>query len=156
MRVQDIMVREFESVRPDTTLREAASRLSGGPSPAGGGLPALLVTEGGRLSGILTVADLLRTVLPPYLAQDSHLASLAWEGLLETQFKRMQAKAVREIMTAEVFTVQENAALTEAAELFYAHHVHSLPVMRGKELTGVLYLSDLARTVFTKLVDTPR
>lgn len=156
MRVQDIMVRDYDSVRPETTLREAAGQLAGGLNPAGGGPQALLVTEGGRLLGIVTVVDLLRSVLPPYLAQEPHLASLVWDGLLETQFKRMQSKSVREIMTAEVLTVQESAALTEAAELFYAHHIHSLPVIRGKELAGVLYLSDLARHVFSRLVDSTR
>lgn len=152
VRVQDIMVRQYEAVRPDTTLQEAAAKLCAAQTPIGRLIP-LLVMDGDRLAGIVTLTDLLRAVLPPYVTQDPHLAPLAWEGLLETQFKHVQGKKVGEIMTSEVFTVPETAPLTEAAELFFSHHVRSLPVMQGKRVVGVLYLSDLARKVFIQLAD---
>jgi len=108
--------------------------------------------EGDRLAGILTVTDLLRTLFPS-LARDSHLASMAWEGLIEMQYKHVQGKTVREMMTPEVFTVRETDPLTKAAELFFAHHIQALPVMRGERVAGLLYLPDLARRIFSELTD---
>lgn len=151
MRVRDIMVRAFDTIQPETTLREAAARLRMGKGQGEGGMPSLLVMQGDRLVGIVTLTDLLTGILPSYIAQDPHLAHLAWDGLLEKQCKRVQNKSVREVMTKKVITISEEAVLTEAAELLFAHHIHSLPVTKGKEVVGILYLSDLARDTFARL-----
>lgn len=151
MRVRDIMITAFDVIQPETTLREAASRLRAGKGQGEGGMPSLLVMQGGRLVGIVTLTDLLTAILPSYIAQDPHLAHLAWDGLLEMQCKRVQDKPIREIMTKKVVTINEDSVLTEAAEMLFAHHIHSLPVMRGKEVVGILYLSDLARDTFSRL-----
>jgi CBS domain-containing protein len=152
MHVRDVMVERFEAVAPDAPIWKAAGLLREGPGRGEGGMPALLVMEGDRLSGIVTLSDLLKAILPPYIAQDPHLMHMAWEGLLETQFKRVRAKPVREIMTTAVVTVREEAVLTEAAEIFFSHHVHSLPVVKDGKVVGMLYLSDLASHVFERLV----
>jgi CBS domain-containing protein len=155
MKVKDVMVVSYEAVRPDTSFHEATARVARGKGPSVGGLPSLLVMEGDRLAGIVTVTDLLRTLFPS-LAQDPHLASMAWEGLLETQYKHVHGKPVREIMTPEVFTIPEAAPLTKAAELFFAHHIQSLPVMRENRVAGLLYLPDLARRIFLRLTGPPQ
>jgi len=155
MRVKDVMIDSYEAVQPETPFREAADRLARGRGPSGGGLPTLLVMEKDRLAGIITVTDLLKALFPT-LAQDPRLASMAWEGLLEKHFQNMQGRAVREIMTPEVITVQETALLTQAAELFFAHHIQSLPVLQRNRVTGILYLSDLGRRIFSNLTGPPR
>jgi CBS domain-containing protein len=152
MHVRDVMVNRFESVGPDTPIWKAAGKLREGPGKGEGGMPALLVMEGERLAGIVTLSDLLKAILPPYIAQDPHLMHMAWDGLLEAQFKRVREKPVREIMTSEVVSIREEAVLTEAAQLFFARHYHSLPVLRGDRVTGMLYLSDLAAQVFERFV----
>lgn len=58
---------------------------------------------------------------------------------------------VRDIMITEFNTIRPEATLREAAELLSTHSVHSLPVMRGKKVVGILYLSDLARLILTRL-----
>jgi CBS domain-containing protein len=148
MKVKDVMVETYEAVGPDTSFGESVARLARAKGPSSSGLASLLVMDGDRLAGIVTVTDLLKTLFPS-LAQDPHLASMAWEGLLEMQFNKMRGKPVREFMTPEVFTIQDTAPITMAAELFCAHHIQSLPVLRDNRIAGMIYLADLSRRIFS-------
>jgi CBS domain-containing protein len=151
MRVKEIMIKEFKTILPGATIREAVAMFRTEKGQGEGGMPSLLVTEGERLVGIVTLSDIVKAVLPPYMAQDPHLAHLAWDGLLERQCGRIKDKAVDKIMTRKVVTVNEEAVLTEAAELFFEHSIHSLPVVRKGKVVGILYLSDLAKLILNQL-----
>lgn len=52
---------------------------------------------------------------------------------------------VRELMTTEVTTVQETEALIDAAMIFSRSTVRHLPVLRGKQLVGVITERDVKR-----------
>jgi CBS domain-containing protein len=151
MRVKDVMVTEFDTIGPDAPIRKVPGQLRTGKGKGEGGMPSILVMEGERLLGIVTLTDLVKAILPPYIAQDPHLTHLAWDGLLERQCNRLQNKPVREVMTKKVITVNEETVLTEAAELLLEHQIHTLPVLRGSRVVGILYLSDLASQVFAQL-----
>jgi CBS domain-containing protein len=151
MKVRDVMQEGFRSVRPETTFREAAALfLELGKGLGEGGVPSLIVLDGGRLVGIVTLTDMVKALLPPYLLQDPRLAHMTWDGLLESQCEKAQNRTVREIMTQRVVTVSENAVLAEAVELLLSHDIHSVPVLRDNQVVGILYLSDLARRVFAR------
>ncbi|WP_160033634.1 CBS domain-containing protein [Paenibacillus sp. An7] len=51
---------------------------------------------------------------------------------------------VREVMTADVHTVNSTASIDEAAKLMAAHQVRRLPVVDNGELVGILSLGDIA------------
>ena len=148
MKVRDVMQEGFSAVRPETAFREAAALFKPGKGLGEGGVPSLVVLEGGRLVGIVTLTDMLKAILPPYLLQDPHLAHITWDGLLESQCEKALNRTVREIMTQRVITIPDDAVLAEAAELLLSHHIHSVPVLRNNQVVGILYLSDLARRVF--------
>lgn len=149
MRARDVMITEFDKISPDDSLFEAAAIMRDSrKGPGEGGVPAIVVLDGDRLVGIVSLTDMLKAILPPYLLQDTHLAHVTWDGLLESQCKRVQDKKVRDIMTKDVVTVKEDAVLAEAAEHFLSRHIHSIPVLRGNSVVGILYLYDLARRVF--------
>ena len=52
---------------------------------------------------------------------------------------------VRELMTTEVTTVQETDSLIDAAMIFSRSTVRHLPVLRGKQLVGVITERDVKR-----------
>ncbi len=52
---------------------------------------------------------------------------------------------VRELMTTEVSTVQETDSLIDAAMIFSRSTVRHLPVLRGKQLVGVITERDVKR-----------
>jgi acetoin utilization protein AcuB len=90
------------------------------------------VVKNGRLVGIVSKNDILK-------AYPSSVTSLAvWEiaALLE-KIK------VKDVMVKTVRTVQEETLIEDAARIMVDNVISSLPVMRGKELVGIITEADL-------------
>ncbi len=90
------------------------------------------VVKDGRLVGIVSKNDILK-------AYPSSVTTLAvWEiaALLE-KIK------VKDVMIKAVKTVQEDALIEKAARIMVDNVISSLPVMRGKELVGIITQTDL-------------
>ncbi|MCI4342080.1 MAG: CBS domain-containing protein [Thermoplasmata archaeon] len=51
----------------------------------------------------------------------------------------------RELMTASPITLDHDAPLSEALGLMRGHRIHELPVMRGKQLAGMITFESIAR-----------
>lgn len=52
---------------------------------------------------------------------------------------------LHDVMTVDLLTIEPEATLREAAEMFAAEHVSGLPVVAGSEVVGVISVSDLMR-----------
>jgi len=86
----------------------------------------------GKMIGIVTHTDLL-------YASPSPATSLnVWE--ITYLLNRVQ---IREAMTRDVITVKEDCPIEDAARLMRDNQIGGLPVMRGKELVGIITESDL-------------
>ncbi len=97
------------------------------------------VVKNGKLVGIITINDILK-------AYPSTATSLAvWEvtSLLEKI-------TVKDIMVKDVRTVQEDTSIEEAARIMADYRISALPVMRGKELVGIITQTDLFRIMLEK------
>jgi acetoin utilization protein AcuB len=55
----------------------------------------------------------------------------------------MTALTIGSVMTSAPVTVSEDEPLDRARALMVRHHIHHVPVMRGKEVTGMLTDRDL-------------
>jgi acetoin utilization protein AcuB len=90
------------------------------------------VVEDGRLIGIVSDKDLLN-------ASPSDATSLSvWEiSYLVNKIK------VRDVMTKEVLTIQENMPVEEAARIMVDNKVGGLPVMDNGDLVGLITETDL-------------
>ena len=115
--VDDVMTTEFLTVEPEDTLGEVAERFQKYDTGSA------LVTEGGRLIGILTSRDLVR----------------AFAARLHSSEAR-----VREWMTAEPISAPLDASLTTALRLMHEHAFHHLPVVVNERPVGVVGMRDLA------------
>ncbi|SMD45676.1 CBS-domain-containing membrane protein [Aquiflexum balticum DSM 16537] len=60
---------------------------------------------------------------------------------------------VNNIMTKDVFTVQENEKLTKVLELFRKHKIRHLPVLSGNKIVGIISRTDINRLTFGALFD---
>jgi CBS domain-containing protein len=60
---------------------------------------------------------------------------------------------VKEIMTKEVFTVQENEKLSTVVEMFRRHKIRHIPVLEGKKITGIISRTDINRLTFGALFE---
>jgi CBS domain-containing protein len=119
MQVSQILTRDVETIRPDTSVKEAAQRMR---SMDVGALP---VCDGRRLLGMVTDRDLT--------------VRITAEG------RDANATPVQEAMTPDVDFVFEDQDVQEAARIMRDRQIRRLPVLsRGKELVGIVSLGDLA------------
>ena len=91
--------------------------------------------KSGKLVGIVTEKTLLYASPSPVTSLSIH------------EIHYLLAKlTVDEVMSTEVVTVAEDAAIEEAALLMVDNEVGALPVMRGQELVGIITETDLFKT----------
>jgi CBS domain-containing protein len=60
---------------------------------------------------------------------------------------------VKEIMTKEVYTVQENEKLSKVVEMFRKHKIRHIPVLSGKKISGIISRTDINRLTFGALFE---
>lgn len=110
MLVKDLMQTEVVTVQADQTVPDAVVRMGTQEGRR------LLVTEDGRLVGLLTAAAITRTL------QKSSGPLTPWSIVFQAASTR-----VRDVMTPEVYTVLETDDLRLAIASFLEHHVVVCP-----------------------------
>ncbi len=111
------------SISPDATVFDAIQMM------ADKNVGALLVTEQGKLVGILSERDYTRKV--------------ALKG------KSSKQTAVREIITGQVIHVSPSHTVEECMRLMTDHRVRHLPVLDGDQIVGVVSIGDLVNWIIS-------
>src|SRR3984885_7745105 len=128
VQVRDVMTPATVSESRGDSLRAAAARMWRQQTGS------LLVTEDGRLAGIITERDVLRAVA---LGADPDKSS------------------VDDVMTAEVFTVPPDMQVQDAARLMASRWIRHLPVVDGEELLGVVSMRDMTGVLAARAPGSP-
>jgi CBS domain-containing protein len=119
MKIKDVMTRDVETVRPDQTLQEAATKMKAldvGPMP---------VTEGDRLVGVLTDRDIVV------------------RGVAEGRDAR--TTKVRDAMTSDVVSCREDDDVKDAANKMKDRQIRRIVVVDGQQrVSGIVSLGDIA------------
>lgn len=142
----DLMNPRVLTIRHDMKVPELANFLvandiSGAPVEDGSG----------KLVGVVSLNDLAE-VLADDGEEDGDRGAVffasEWdEGLSADEIEDLPADAteltVADIMTPEVYTVNEETPVSEIAEAMIANHVHRLLVTREDRVVGIISTSDL-------------
>ncbi len=115
-------------VQPQTTVYDAIKLM------AEKNVGALLVMEDNRIAGIISERDYTRKVI------------LKGKSSKETM--------VKEIMTAEVKTIQSSQSVFECMEIMTNLHIRHLPVMEENKLAGIISIGDVVKAVISDQQDT--
>ncbi len=119
MKISEIMTRNVRLLKPEQTLREAASLMA---DIDAGSLP---VGDNDRLVGMITDRDIVIRAVAKGLSADTPVA---------------------DIMTKELLYCSDTDDLNEVARNMGKAQVRRLPVIdRDKRLVGIVSLGDLAR-----------
>ena len=122
MQLREIMARDVEVIRPETSVSEAAQKMHSLD------LGALPVCEGERLVGMVT--DRYITIRATAYGHDPNTAP------------------VRNYMSSELLCCFEDQDIKEAEQLMRQRRVRVLPVLtREKQVAGIVALEDLASRV---------
>ena len=73
------------------------------------------------------------------------MGSFVTPETLEQVARDVSRKKVREVMSHPVITIQEDAPVAAVADLMLRRSVSRLPVMRGKEMVGIITRHDLVK-----------
>ncbi len=111
------------SISPDATVFEAVQMM------AEKNVGALLVTEKGKLVGIVSERDYTRKVV--------------------LRGKTSRATAVREILSGNVVHVTPSHSVEDCMRLMTEHRVRHLPVLEDAKLVGVVSIGDLVNWIIS-------
>ncbi len=120
--------RSIYSVTPDAPVLEAIRAM------AEHSVGALLVMQGDKLAGIVSERDYARKVI------------LKGRSSSDTP--------VKQIMTAEVITVEPGQSTQQCMQIMTDRRVRHLPVVEGGRVLGMLSIGDLVRAVLAEQAQT--
>ena len=142
MKAGDVMTTELATIEPDHTVGHAIGVML---ENSVSGLP---VVADGRLVGILTEGDLMRRAEIRRFAGWSYATERAEgsEGSAR-DYTKSHAWCVRDVMTPNVMTVDEDTTVPVIADLMSRHAINRVPVVRGGRLVGIVSRADVLRGI---------
>ncbi|HEB68409.1 MAG TPA: CBS domain-containing protein [Desulfobulbus sp.] len=114
-----------------------------------GGMP--VYDKNKKVIGVVTESDLIdqnkKVHIPTVVAILDSFIFLESPDKLEKDIKKMAATTVGDICSRKLVSVRPDTPLDEVATLMAEQQVHTLPVMDGEQLVGVIGKSDIIRTI---------
>ena len=149
IKAQDIMTREIISVTPDTEIAQAASLLRENRI---NGVPVVDATGG--LVGILCQSDLIAQQksipIPSLFTLLDGYIPLTPTKRMDREVEKIAATKVAEAMTTPPVTVDPETDIEKIAVLMVEKNFHTVPVVVGDKLVGLIGKEDILRTLITE------
>ena len=143
MNAKDVMTGTVISVAPEATVLQAARLML---QHHISGLP--VIDSAGRLVGILSEGDFLRRQETRTERRRSRwLEFLMGPGRIASEYVHSHGSKVSEVMTEEVQTVAEGAALEDVVRLMEKYRIKRVPVLRGDAVVGIITRSNIMRAM---------
>jgi len=145
-----IMTRQVVSVGPDASILDAARLMFQNNIS---GLP--VVDANGSLVGIVSEGDFLRrTEIGTERKRSRWLEVFTRSGQVADEYARSHGRRIEDIMTPDPATVTEDTPLDEAVELMERRRIKRLPVVRGRQVVGMLSRADLMHALASLVRET--
>ena len=143
---RDIMTREVVTIQAEASVEALAKLLE---EHRIGGAPVL--DRNGVLVGVVTQSDLVQRSrdleMPPALnILDIHLF-LETPSHFKKRLEKLLGGRVKDVMTEKPHSVAPDTPVNEIARLMSSQGVHTLPVLEGGKLVGIVGKLDLIRGV---------
>lgn len=144
---KEIMTREIISVGPETELSELANllwekRISGVP----------VVDGSGKILGVVTESDLIdqskNVHMPKVMTILDSMIFLENPNKLDKEIKKMTGTRVKDIYSEKIVTINEDTPMSEIATIMADRSLHTLPVVKGDKLIGVIGKADIIRNLY--------
>lgn len=146
---RDIMKTDVVTISPETEVIEAARMLL---ERHINGLP--VIDEQGSLVGILCQSDLVaqqkKVPVPSLFTFLDGFVATSSIRQMEKELRKIAAIRVSEAMTPDPVTIQPETRLETVAELMVDNNFHTLPVVEGGRLVGIVGKEDVLRTLLPR------
>jgi CBS domain-containing protein len=143
---KDIMTKAVISVTPETTVKDLAkiltdNNISGAP----------VVDDHGIVTAVVTESDLIdqskRLHIPTVITILDSFVYLENPDKMEEEVKKMVGTTVANICSDSLKTVTPEISLEEVATIMAEKNMHTLPVLDGDKLVGVIGKKDIIKTL---------
>jgi len=143
---KDIMTREVITISPETEIAQAAqllltNRINGVP----------VVNDAGELVGILCQSDLIiqqkNIPIPSLFTLLDGFIPLTSSKKIDREVEKIAATKVEDAMTANPVTINPDTGIEEVAAFMVEKNYHTLPVVDGGKLVGIVGKEDVLRTL---------
>jgi CBS-domain-containing membrane protein len=144
---KQIMTRKTITVGLEMEVGELANlfwdnRISGAP----------VVDEQRKLLGIVTESDLIdqskKVHIPTIMTILDSMIFLESPSKLDKEIKKMTGTKVKDIYSTKVVTVNEDTPMSEIATIMADRRIHTLPVVDGEKIVGVIGKADIIRNLY--------
>jgi len=149
LKAKDIMTRDILSVTPDTEIAKATKILLKNRI---NGLP--VIDDSGKLVGILCQSDLVAQQksipIPSVFTLLESYIPLTSIKRIDKEVEKIAALTVKQAMTPNPISVVPETDIEEVAKLMVDKKYHTLPVMEGEKIVGIVGKEDVLKTLFLK------
>ena len=149
LKVKDIMTREIITVSPETEIVTAAKILL---EKRINGLP--VIDAFGRLVGVLCQSDLvaqqMSIPIPSVFTLLDGYIPLTIIKRIDKEVEKIAALTVKQAMTPNPVTVGLETDIEDVAKLMVDKKYHTLPVMEGDKLVGIVGKKDVLKTLLSE------
>ncbi len=146
--VKDIMTKDVITVEPGMEIAQATKiLLENGIN----GVP--VVGEKGNLEGILCQSDIIvqqkKLPIPSIFSFLDGYISLSSMKTLEKEVQKIAAATVAHAMTPDPVSVTSESSIEIVATLMVDENMHTIPVVDGGKLVGIVGKEDILRTLMS-------
>ena len=143
---KDIMTANVITVQQDTSVNQLAeilwkNKISGAP----------VLNDAGNVVSVVTESDLIdqkkKVHIPTMISILDSVIFLESSKKTEKEIKKMAGNTVQDICSMELVTVSEDTGMDDIATIMAEKNVHTLPVLHGDKLVGVIGKSDIIRSM---------
>lgn len=134
MKVSEIMTKEVKFLSPRTSVLDAVARLA---ELHISGLP--VVDEAGKIVGMFTEKDVLRSLLPSYVSQVGRFVYENSPKTIQSKVAKLQGFTVADFMRKELVKVLPEASVYEVAHIMLIQNVRRIPVVdKTDKVVGIV------------------
>lgn len=149
LKVKDIMTKDVISVSPEMEITTAAKILL---EKRINGLP--VIDPFGRLIGILCQSDLVAQQkaipVPSVFTLLESFIPLTSIKRIDKEVQKIAALTVKQAMTPNPVTVGPETDIEDVAKLMVDKKYHTLPVMEGDKVVGIVGKEDVLKTLLSE------
>jgi CBS domain-containing protein len=142
----DIMTRDVVTVKKDQPISDLSKLFIENHF---NGVPVL--DDAGKVLGVVTQGDLIEQNknlhIPTVIALFDAVLFLDSEKKFETDVKKLTSSKIEDIYHSDLITVSPSTDLSELTTLMAENDVHTLPVLDGGKLVGIIGKKDVIRAM---------
>lgn len=139
-----VMQTRFSVLSPHDTIKEAVIALQSASKEHGRKVFGMMVTDQeGKLVGMLSMYDIFLFLRPKHIEIWGEMDDIDLTGLLEEALSRADTIRVGDVMTTSLISITPDTNLMMIVDIMIKKHVRRLPVLDGKEIVGIVFMSDV-------------